>query len=169
MCRFISGSLENNKICEDFLFFLNANMIVNNKVSEEILPGQENNFLMGVNHPGFYNKPRELFTYERQPRSAFQIPTDRGRYYFQGCFNGGRSAEFLKMSMILDCLIDLDLSNGIMPIWHDESALNWYYLNRNPLVVNPSYAYPEGWNLPFDAKIIQRDKNKFGGYNFLRD
>jgi hypothetical protein len=55
-----------------------------------------------------------------------------------------------------------------MPIWHDESALNWYYLDKSPLLVDSSYAYPEGWSIPFNKKIIQRNKNNYGGYDYLR-
>jgi hypothetical protein len=65
-------------------------------------------------------------------------------------------------------MINNDLKNNIMPIWHDESALNWYFLNKTPLLVDCSYAYPESWEIPFKKKIIQRDKNKYGGYEYLR-
>lgn len=153
---------------EDYLFFFNANMAFVDYVNEEVIPKKENNFLMGVNHPGFFNTPNTNFTYERRNNSVFYIPFGEGKYYYQGCFNGGNSEEFLKMSKILDNMIDVDLSNGIMPIWHDESALNWYYLDKNPLIVDSGYSYPENWNLPFNKKITQLDKNNFGGHTFLR-
>ena len=155
-------------IKEDYLFFLNANMLCVSEVGDEIIPNQNSDFLMGVHHPGFYNKSNNEYTYERNINSKFNIPYGQGTYYYQGCFNGGRSKEFLEMSDKLSGLIDVDLSNGIMPIWHDESALNWYFKDINPLLVNPGYSYPEGWSIPFDSKIIQRDKNKFGGYDYLR-
>lgn len=163
------NSIESNLKNEDYLFFLNANMIFVNFVNDEVIPKKENNFLMGVNHPGYFNSNSINFTYERNPKSQFYIPFDKGDFYYQGCFNGGSSNEFLKMSKILDNMIDIDLSNDIMPIWHDESALNWYFLDKNPLILDPGYSYPEGWNLPFNSKIVQRDKKKFGGYNFLRE
>lgn len=153
---------------EDYLFFFNANMKFVDFVNEEVIPKKENNFLMGVNHPGYFNSDPSRFTYERNPNSKFYIEFGKGNYYYQGCFNGGSSNEFLKMSKTLDDMINIDLSNGIMPIWHDESALNWYYLDKNPLIVDSGYSYPEGWQLPFEKKIVQIDKNNFGGYNFLR-
>lgn len=155
-------------INEDYLFFLNANMLFTDEVNEEIIPKEKNNFLMGVNHPGFFNTSKENFSYERRPESVFYIPLNKGEYYYQGCFNGGGSKEFLEMSKILDDMINIDLSNDIMPIWHDESALNWYYLDKSPLLVDSSYAYPEGWSIPFDKKIIQRNKTNYGGYDYLR-
>ena len=30
--------------------------------------------------------------------------------------------------------ISTQLNNNIMPVWHDESSLNWYYLNKSPLL-----------------------------------
>jgi len=154
---------------EDYLFFFNANMSFVDYVNEEILPTEENDNLMAVNHPGFYNARKEVFTYERRKESQFYIPNTEGKLYYQGCFNGGKSNVFLEMSQKLADMIDIDLNNNIIPIWWDESALNWYYKDKNPLAVPPSYAYPESWTLPFDKKIVQLDKNKFGGYNFLRN
>jgi hypothetical protein len=162
------NKISDELIKEDYLFFLNANMLFTDYVNDEVLPKEGNNFLMGVNHPGFFNTIKENFSYERRPESVFYIPLNKGEYYYQGCFNGGSSKEFLEMSKILDDMINKDLDNNIMPIWHDESALNWYYLNKSPLLVDSSYAYPEGWSIPFDKKIIQRNKTNYGGYDYLR-
>jgi hypothetical protein len=153
----------------DYLFFLNANMLVSEQIDVSILPGIENDNLIGVIHPGFYNSEKQLFPYERRGESSLFINQNEGRYYFQGCLNGGKSHDFLNMSSILDKKIEEDLKNGIIPIWHDESALNWYYKDKNVLAVNPGYAYPESWNIPFVKKIIQLDKNKWGGHQYLRN
>jgi hypothetical protein len=42
-------------------------------------------------------------------------------------------------------------------------------LNRNPKILSPAYGYPEERKLPFQPKIVIRDKNKYGGHAFLRD
>ena len=34
--------------------------------------------------------------------------------------------------------------------------------------MSPSYAYPESWALPLKKIIVQLDKNKYGGYDHLR-
>lgn len=153
---------------EDYLFFFNANMLVVDYIDETIIPDEKNNYLMGVNHPGFFGRNKNEFTYERNINSQFYIPYNEGEFYFQGCFNGGRNNEFLEMSDLLSKKIDQDLEKNIIPIWHDESALNWFFLDKNPLGLHPKYAYPESWDLPFEKKIIQRDKNKHGGYEYLR-
>lgn len=153
---------------EDYLFFLNVNMLFVDSVGDEILPKNENNFLMGVNHPGYYNKEINQFPYERRDESNFKIPYNSGTHYYQGCFNGGSSEKFLEMSFILSKKINNDLENGIIPVYHDESALNWYYVDKNPLLMGCEYAYPGNIEIPFTKKIIQRDKIKFGGYEYLR-
>lgn len=152
---------------EDYLFFLNANLLCVSDVGDEILPKEEHGYLMAVQHPGFAGREINEFTYERNPASNFYIPYNKGNYYYQGNFNGGRSKEFLEMSEIFIHLINDDLSKGITPVWWDESALNWYLLDRHPLMTSVQYAAPEGWGIQ-DVKIMSRDKNKFGGHNFLR-
>ncbi len=68
--------------------------------------------------------------------------------------------------------IEQDLSVGVIARWHDESHWNWY-LNTNPnmvKIISPSYLYPEGFDLPFEPKILIRGKNKyFGGLNRIRN
>jgi hypothetical protein len=152
----------------DYIYFFNVNMLVTKEVGEEVLPNESNNYLMGVNHPGFYNKQKEEFPYERNSNSQCFIPLNEGNYYFQGCFNGGRSKEFLEMSEILQNKTDIDIKNGIIPIFHDESMLNWYYKDKNPLLLPSDYAYPEMWSIPFKRIIIQRDKQNYGGHEYLR-
>jgi hypothetical protein len=152
---------------QDYLYFLNANMLCVDYINEEILPKKENSHLAAVHHPGYKDKPINEYSYERNPNSNFYIPYDNGEFYYQGNFNGGKSFEFLEMSEKLSKLINEDVSNGIIPVWWDESAMNWYLLDKNPLRISPQYAAPEGWGIQ-NTKIMSRDKNKFGGHDYLR-
>ena len=152
----------------EYTFFLNANMRFTDTVGEEVIPGRDNDFLVGVQHPGFYDKPSMHFPYERNTQSSVFIPYGQGNTYFQGCFNGGRTEEFMRMSRVLKDGIDSDLSKSLIPVWHDESALNWYYSLKNPLSLEMSYAYPESCDFPFPRKIVQLDKSKVGGHQYLR-
>lgn len=173
MMRFnMFNSIRSELESMDYIFFFNVNMKFIEKIGDEVIPKEENDYLMGVNHPGYFNTEDEIdLPYERRFESSMCVPYGLGRVYYQGCFNGGRSSEFLKMSEELEKMISSDLSIGITPIWHDESALNWYYLPRNPLTLPPSYAYPESSNMGkgVDKKIIQVDKNRFGGHWNLRN
>jgi hypothetical protein len=73
------------------------------------------------------------------------------------------------MSKILETKIDIDLNNNIIPIWHDESALNWFFKDNKIHSLSPSYAYPESSIMPFQKKIVQLDKYKYGGHMYLRN
>jgi len=169
MMRFEMFNKINKELLEeDYLFFLNANMIFEETVGIEVIPKKEHNFLMGVIHPGYFNKGIKEYPYERRNESTLYIPIGNGKHYFQGCFNGGRSKEFLNMSSILSEKINEDLKNGIIPIYHDESALNWYYSNIEPLSIDSGYSYPGNLKIPFTKKIVQRNKLDYGGYEFLR-
>ena len=165
LMRFEMFSTIKNQLKEfDYIFFLNANMRCQTLVSNDILPLKED--FLAVKHPGFYNKQEKDFTYERNPKSMAYI--EQGKYYFMGGFNGGKANEFL--SLIDECKknIHIDLSNGIVAVWHDESHLNHYLLNKNVKILSPSYGYPENWSLPFEKKIIILDKQKHGGHEALR-
>jgi hypothetical protein len=169
MMRFDMFNSIKDKLSGDYVFFFNVNMSFVSEVGDEVLPKENNDFLMGVIHPGYYKSNINQFPYERRKESNFHIDFGNGVNYYQGCFNGGRNKEFMEMSHILSKKINNDISNGIIPIWHDESALNWYYNGKNPLGINPGYAYPESFMIPFEKKIIQIDKNKFGGHEKLRN
>lgn len=55
----------------DYLSFFNANMLFVAPVGREILPEGED--LCAVLHPGFYNKPKYLYPYERNVKSTAYI------------------------------------------------------------------------------------------------
>jgi hypothetical protein len=152
----------------DYIFFMNANMLVVDEITSDILPTKENDYLVGVDHPGFTGRDPKFYTYEKNPISNFFIKDGEGKHYFQGCLNGGRSNEFLSMSKELEYLMNEDLQKRHIPLWHDESALNWYFSKRNPKLLAPSYAYPDVADPPYEKKILQLDKNKFGGHDYLR-
>lgn len=144
----------------DYVFHIDADMKLISNIGEEIISDR-----VAVIHPGFFNeKNYTKYTYERNPNSkAYVSPTENlaGINYYQGCFQGGSSEEFIKMSHeIRDC-INIDLNNNIISLWWDESHMNRYMINNKPtLSLSPSYAYPEHWNIPFEKKIIHLDKNQ---------
>jgi hypothetical protein len=162
----------------DYLFFLNANMKPISKIGKEVIPEGEFNYV-GMIHPSFYNAPEYSLPYERRDESTSKIDVGSGSKYFQGCFNGGKTEHFLKMSEDLSKMLDEDLKNGTYPIWHDESLLNKYYNGRTDILqLDPSYGYPEKSPnqvdyysyIPqrFGVKMVQKNKALLGGHEFLR-
>jgi len=73
----------------------------------------------------------------------------------------------IKMSEELSKNIDEDFKSNIITVWRDEAHLDKYAIDKKIKILNPSYGYPEGRDLPFNPIII-RDKTKYGGHNFLR-
>ncbi|MEK7202853.1 MAG: family 6 glucosyltransferase [Patescibacteria group bacterium] len=155
----------------DYLFFFNANIVVlKNITTEEFLPhGQEK--IVGCLHPGYYNKPIKKFTYENNPLSKAFIERKEGLHYYSGGINGGETKSFLNIIEMLNNNINEDYKNKIIAVWHDESHWNWYLNNHPDMVKNisPSYCYPEGASLPFEQKMLVRDKDLLGGFSSFRN
>ena len=155
----------------DYLFFFNANLLFTCPIGKEMLPSSNSNGLLGTIHPGFYNKPNSEFTYERRVASTTYIPEGKGLYYYAGGLSGGCTESYLQLCTTICSWVDKDAANHIIPIWHDESLINKYFLDNPPAItLPPAYLYPEGWSLPFKPIILIRDKNKpeYGGHEFLR-
>jgi len=154
----------------DYLFFFNANLIVLEKISsEEFLP-KNNEKLVATLHPGFYNKKRKSFTYDRNKKSTAYISKNEGINYFAGGLNGGITQAFLEAICSMSNKIDTDTKNNVVAKWHDESHWNRYLIGRNDIkILTPSFLYPINKDLPFKPIILIRDKNNYGGHHALRN
>ena len=161
-------SIENNLLQCDYLFFFNSNMLFVKPVNEEILPGIGDNRLVALLHPGYYSKRINSFPFERNGRSTAFIPYIKSKIYryYMGSLNGGRTEDFIKLIDILCTNVDIDMSNGIIAIYHDESHLNSYLNTMKIKSLDPSYGFPENSRLPFIPKIIILDKVLHGGSDF---
>lgn len=145
----------------DYIFFMNANMeCVKNVTEEEFLPVNEE--LLVARHPGCIHYPKLLRPYDRNKKSTAYIPYGQGKYYYMGGLNGGKAVAYIQLINSLKQAIQDDLDHNIIAKWHDESQLNKYMLNRSDMkILLPEYAYPEGWNLPYEPKMIIRDKERY--------
>ena len=143
----------------DYLYYIDADMKVVD-LDDDILGDR-----VVTLHPGFWKHPSRECSFDRNPKSNAYVPYDYDGPYFQNCFQGGTSREFLSMSELLSERIDEDLLNGVMPLWHDESHMNKYMSDNTPTkILNPGYAYPKhlenNFDLTgFDVKILSLDKN----------
>ena len=136
----------------DYLYYCDADMRFVGVVGDEILSD-----LVATQHPGYYGTKG---TPETNHSSLACVYPNEDMQYFAGGFNGGSSYEYLKMSKIISTNIDIDYSNGIIAIWHDESHMNRYLIDNKPTkILNPSYCYGESMNIPFERKLITLDKN----------
>lgn len=153
----------------DYLYFFNANMAFKVPVGKEFLPDELLNGLIGVIHPGHYNKTNKEFPYDRNKNSKAYIPYGEGYNYYAGGLIGGTTSAFLKMSEVIRGHIEEDDKKGIMALWHDESHINRYFLDNLPSKLSPAYCNPEGWILPYPVIIKLFDKvDVCGGHAYLR-
>lgn len=155
----------------DYLFFFNANAKFMQPVTAEMLlpRAAHGEALLFVQHPGYFDKPCEDFTYDRNPKSLAYIPVGQGEVYICGGVNGGTSAAFLQLCHTLHRNIEDDLARGVIAAWHDESHINHYLLGRSDYrLLPPSFCYPENFQLPFDCIVQIRDKARYIDVGVLR-
>ena len=170
-------SLEKELKKYKYTYFLNANAEVVQPVGEEILPTRKQKITVAI-HPGFYRKGNVYnYPYERRAFSTAYIPEGLGKHYVQGGFNGGYTTEYLKMVKTLSQNIKEDRENNVQAIWHDESHLNRYVIDKEPLYLPPNYIWANFDNDLYQEylkenaiKIIMRDKAYFprGGMKGIR-
>lgn len=152
----------------DMVFYFNSNMVFLNDVNEEIIPSHGKT-LVGLVHPGYYSKSPVWFPYERNRNSKAMIRAKRGRMrYYAGGLIGGTKRDFIQLSETCSDWVRCDLSEGIIARFHDESHLNRYMAGRDIHELDPGFAYPEGWHIPFVPKILLIDKVKAGGDYFRK-
>ena len=163
-------SIQEELLQNDYIFNLNSNYRPTNLIKEiEIIPTSNNDWLCGLCFDFYRNRDKNTFAYERNPKSKAYIPYGNGKYYFQGGFYGGRTSEFLEMSKWIKQQTEDDISAHVIPIYHDESYLNCYFINRNPLILGTKYAKAEEWERSKDEDIkgILLDKIKILGNNAI--
>ena len=146
--------LNSKPLLEEFtyLYYVDADMKAVDTIGPEIL-GQR----VAVQHPGF---PGKVGTPERRRASRAFIPHEAKSQYYAGGFQGGHSSEFLKMCAEIDDGIKADEQHGITARWHDESHYNAYLYRHAPTVIlDPSYCYPESWDIPYHRRLLALDKD----------
>lgn len=161
----------------DYIFYLDADMRVLDKISDEVL-GEG---ITAAEHPMYSLRREYIPPYEPNKDSAAYIPrlgqiVDEGgkpRFrplYLAGGFQGGKSGLFIEAMKTMRDNIDKDFNKNYTAIWNDESHWNkWVYENANPLdghptiVLPPSYIYPDSlikeyyepiWGKKYDPKIV---------------
>lgn len=138
----------------DFLFATDADMLFTAPVGDEILSDR-----VATTHPGFFKDPKKG-SFETNKKSTAFVKKKEKKHYFAGGFYGGKKEEFLRFISTAKNQIDKDLKWDYIAVWHDESHLNRYFIDHPPtLILNPSYCYPESWDLPYEKKLVALDKN----------
>jgi len=153
-----------DEIDADFLLYSDVDMKIVDFIREDIIPnGKTDNGILAVRHPGFY--ARGGGSWEKRRESSFYTPNPKA--YYCGGVQGGLRDKYLEVAEILSKVIDYDLNRGVVPIWHDETAINWWLANNpNFKELTPQYCYPDKqdtanrWGLgEIKPKILALSKN----------
>jgi len=162
----------------DYIFYLDADMRVVQKISDEIL-GEG---LTAAPHPGYVLRSNLIPPYEPNPESAAYIhrlghlgTDEKGNnrflpFYAAGGFQGGKAKHFIKAMNKMRSMIDADFMKGYTAIWNDESHWNkylWDYYRGHITYLDVSYVYPDSliqeyyiplWGKKYEPKIITLTK-----------
>lgn len=141
----------------DYVYHIDCDMLLKSNIGNDII-GER----VCVIHPGFPipSIPAKNFPYDRNEKSKAYVALNEGSYYYQNCFQGGMSSEFVNMCKLLRNNIEENLRDNYIALWHDESYMNRYMIDNPPtLILPPTYAQPEQWASFGITKILHVDKN----------
>ena len=128
--------------------------------------------LFGVHHPchALEMQPHNEYpgAFETDVKSRAHVTeSDDTTIYWQGCLWGGKIPEVCAMIDELMERTNLDLKDGIVAKWHDESHINKYFIENKDRVhtLGPEYAFPEVFaeHCKFSPKIVHlaKDNSKY--------
>ena len=128
--------------------------------------------LFGVHHPchALEMEPHNQYpgAFETDVKSRAHVTeSDDTTMYWQGCLWGGKIPEVCAMIDELIERTNLDLKDGIVAKWHDESHINKYFIENKDKVhtLGPQYAFPEVFanHCHFSPKIVHlaKDNSKY--------
>lgn len=125
---------------QDFLYYVDVDCLWTAPVTPTEIFGD----LVGVQHCGYYGISGP---WESNPKSCLYIDGNYHRQYskyYGGGFNGGKRSSFLRLAEWCYQQTEKDLSNDVVPIHHDETVLNRYFLDNEPeIMLTPSFHYPQ--------------------------
>ncbi|CAN2170463.1 Glycosyl transferase, family 6 [Candidatus Nanopelagicaceae bacterium] len=175
-----------DKIKNPILIYLDSDMIVQPEFLTSLEPMTWQNGVAVVCHPGFYRAKgfvglreriknpflltqdvRFLFrvgvgmgTWETRRNSRAFVPRANRKTYVHGAIWMGENGAFKEMVCVLAENVQVDLQNGLIAIWHDESHLNWYCSNNIISILDSRFSwYPEYKHLRHFSPLI-RSMNK---------
>ena len=150
----------------DWLVFIDADALPVVEITEEEFFTDKP--LFGVHHPCHFLKmaphTEAPGAYEQNPKCEAYVDVSKTLppVYWQGCLWGGKVPEVCAMIDELEARVNGDLDNNIVALWHDESQINRYFLERTQDVhtLGSEYAYPEVFqdHCNFDPKIVHLAK-----------
>lgn len=155
----------------DWFVFIDADALVVDTINKEEFFDETKPFF-GVHHPCHFLQmpPHNKYpgAFEINPSSLSHVEeNDDLSIYYQGCLWGGKVPDVLELIDELSIRVNKDLENNVIAVWHDESHLNKFFIERKESVhtLGPKYAYPEVFETQcnFEPKIVhlKKDNSKY--------
>ena len=151
----------------DWLVFIDGDALPVTTITEEEFFTDKP--LFGVHHPchflGMEPHTQAPGAYDQNPDCEAYVDTSKGlpEVYYQGCFWGGKVPNVCAMIDELEARVNRDLEKNVVALWHDESQINKYFLERLDMVhtYGPEYAFPEVFKdyCQFSPKIVHLAKD----------
>lgn len=104
----------------DFIIYMDIDTSIVANIEDDEIMGN----LVAVRHPGFYVS--NSGSWETNEKSTSYVPPEKRIKYFAGGVQAGFTKDYLRAMTWMKEAIDEDERNGIVPVWHDESAWNRY-------------------------------------------
>jgi hypothetical protein len=158
------------KITEEFVIYLDADMLIKRDFSDVVSPNTLTNGIALVAHPGFwrpkknttkfyFNHPELFFKdlylrifnggigswEKRRASDSFVRRKLRDNYYCGGTWMGVKK-DFFTMVRSLENTVQCDINNNVMAIWHDESHLNKWATQNSHSILDPGFCYAQEFN-----------------------
>ena len=117
----------------DYMFFLNGNAVILNKISFDDLPIYKSRFVFSM-HDGYYDSNYNKMPYEKENEdsTAFIPYKENYKYnYVGGRLYGASTPDFIELCNVNYKNILIDLKKNYIAIWHDESYINRFFYDNN--------------------------------------
>lgn len=136
----------------DFIWYLDIDSEVVAPVGDEIL----SDGITATVHASYILSKGTYCTPEEDPRSAACLSKKDIRKMYTGMSYGGTREAFITMCRACAVIVDTDTQNNFVPVWHDESVVNFYLYNHPPAMeLGEDY---NAWSRKSSTKIFRVPK-----------
>ncbi|KPP71111.1 hypothetical protein Z043_110002 [Scleropages formosus] len=105
-------------------------------------------------HAFYYHRPKIMYTYDRNPRSAAYMT--EGDFYYHAAVFGGSWQSVRNMTEACYHSIMKDKMNQVEARWHDESHLNKYlWIHKPSKVLSPEYCWASFIGFRSDIHVVR--------------
>lgn len=165
LLRFHWFSMVQDQISQfDYCYYCNANTVFLKKVTPDVIPfpTEEKPLLLWCHTQHYDHYSSNDITTEKNPASTAYVGENVPCRAHGGSFFGGTGKGFLKLTLDLRNNVQVDLNNGIIAVWHDQSHLIKYGSEHEYLEVGRDLICHEHYK-PVEGVCVMYHPNKDNG------